>query len=189
MNSPVKSRSRSFVSTFLDVDETKEKVGEIEKTLSIYNETRDRVKEIGGTLTKLQKDVAVLKDFKTSTEKFFIDSKIYAEKSPLSLTDLGNELLEESGLKTILEEEDVQQHLLQMLEEKNPETRYDAQEMARSLMDSLTKYEKFKHIKEYAFDHGKDFQQILRAGSIPLRDLYIEKKFNKENRLHSKTSA
>lgn len=56
---------------------------------------------------------------------------------------------------------------------KNPLTKYDVQEKARSLMDELTGYPAFQPIKTYAFQNGVDFPQILRAGALLLRDYYL----------------
>jgi hypothetical protein len=42
-------------------------------------------------------------------------------------------------------------------------------------MDELTDYPPFQSIKDYAFDSEQDFAQILRAGSILLRDYYLSK--------------
>jgi len=41
-------------------------------------------------------------------------------------------------------------------------------------MDSLGEYPPFQPIKKYAFEQGKDFLQILRAGAILLRDFYLK---------------
>ncbi|HTM63728.1 MAG TPA: hypothetical protein VL360_04440 [Gammaproteobacteria bacterium] len=91
--------------------------------------------------------------------------------SPLTLTDFGQELVTESGFQKIFQNE--KQHLAHLLEEKHPETKYDTQELARELMDNLRSYPAFVPIKSYAFNEGKDFGQILRAGSILLRDYYL----------------
>lgn len=117
-------------------------------------------------------DIATLKEFKSNTEKR-LDNEIYKTKSPLSLTDFGKKLIEDSGFNNIFEQE--KDNLVAMLEKKNPKTQYDVQEMARLLMSELTNYVPFTSIKTYAFTNGKDYAQILRAGAIPLRDYYLQK--------------
>jgi hypothetical protein len=103
----------------------------------------------------------------------FIDNQIYKSKSPLALTELGIKLIKESGFETIFEAE--KDNLCEKLSNIHPQTRYDVQEKARALMDELTQYPPFQTIKSYAFDCGQDFAQILRAGSILLRDYYLSK--------------
>jgi hypothetical protein len=121
-------------------------------------------------LDALRTDVDTLKEFKVSAQKF-IDKQLYKEGSPLELTDLGKELVRESGFVSIFEQ--VKTDLVSRLLAKNPRTQYDVQEMARELMDSLTDYAAFAPIKTYAFSNGKDLSQILRAGAIMLRDYYL----------------
>ncbi len=124
-----------------------------------------------GKIEEFDREISALKEFKANVQKF-MDDKIYKSKSPLSLTDFGQKLIEESGFDKVFEEE--KDNLVQKLEAKNPTTQYDVQEMARLLMSELTDYAPFEVIKTYAFEHGKDFAQILRAGAIPLRDYYLE---------------
>lgn len=116
-------------------------------------------------------DIATLKEFKVQAQKF-IDKSIYKSSSPLSLTSLGEELVSNSGFKDIFEIE--KDNLVKMLEAKKLTTKYDVQEMSRELMDGLRAYEAFTPIKSFAFNNGKDFGQILRAGAILLRDYYLK---------------
>ncbi|MDE0243293.1 MAG: hypothetical protein OYG31_01085 [Candidatus Kaiserbacteria bacterium] len=150
-----------------------------------FSETKKKVDNLDNRMSELEKDIVVFKEFKVQTQKF-IDSKIFSAKSPLSLTDFGVKLVEESGLEKILKDKTVKKDLLQMLEEKQPQTRYDVQEMARELMNGLTEYKPFAPIKDYAYDQGKDFQQILRAGGILLRDTYIEKNMSRGKKVVSR---
>lgn len=140
---------------------------QFEKISKLEEDCESNGKKIG----EFDTAIATLQEFKVNTQKF-IDDKIYKSKSPLSLTDLGNQLIEESGFNTIFEEE--KDNLSGMLGQKHPKNKYDVQEMARSLMDELINYEPFEKIKKYAFETGKDYGQILRAGAIPLRDYYLQ---------------
>lgn len=132
---------------------------------------KDLEKMVNGKET-LRTDVDKLLEFKTQAQKF-IDRSIYKDQSPLSLTDFGEELVNDSGLKDVFD--DVKDDLTEMLEEMEPTSQYDTQEKARALMDNLAGYEPFRRVEKYAYDHGKDLNQILRAGAILLRDYYFEK--------------
>jgi uncharacterized protein YihD (DUF1040 family) len=157
----------SFFIASIRIGEYKNKVDALETTVGKDEHCGFR-KTLGDTKTEVDK----LLEFKTSAQKF-IDSKIYQSNSPLSLTDLGKTLVSESGFENIFNS--VKDDLCLKLQDKNPKTKYDAQEMARSLMDDLTDYEAFQPIKKYAFEKGTDFTQILRAGAILLRDYYLQK--------------
>lgn len=139
-----------------------------EKIDKLEKEQEKQDKKIDEFIT----DIATLKEFKSNTEKR-LDNEIYKAKSPLSLTDFGKKLIEDSGFNTIFEQE--KDNLVAMLEKKDPKTQYDVQEMARLLMSELTEHAPFAPIKTYAFINGKDYGQILRAGAIPLRDYYLQR--------------
>jgi len=145
-------------------------------TVGQYKNKVDRMErdfeKLADKKEKLRTDVDKLLEFKTQAQKF-IDRSIYKDQSPLSLTDFGEKLVNESGLHDIFN--DVKDDLVEMLEEMEPSSQYDTQEKARALMDNLAGYEPFKRVEKYAFDHGKDLNQILRAGAILLRDYYFEK--------------
>jgi outer membrane murein-binding lipoprotein Lpp len=145
-------------------------------TIGQYKNKLDRmekdVEKLAERKEALRTDVDKLIEFKTQAQKF-IDRSIYKDQSPLSLTEFGEELVNDSGLKDVFD--DIKDDLAGMLEEMEPTSQYDVQEKARALMDSLAGYEPFRRVEKYAFDHGKDLNQILRAGAILLRDYYFEK--------------
>jgi len=133
---------------------------------------KETAKEQNTKLENLRTDVDKLQEFKLSTQKY-IDSKIYTSNSPLSLTEYGHKIINESGFNTIFAT--TKDDLVKKLEIKAPHTKYDVQEKARELMSELIDYPPFKSIKTLAFEKGFDYEQILRAGAILLRDYYFEK--------------
>jgi hypothetical protein len=120
----------------------------------------------------LRTDMDKMLEFKENAKKF-MDSKIYTTHSPLALSEFGKKLIKDSGFETLFPS--VRDDLVTKLEIMNPKTQYDVQEKARALMDSLTEYPIFSTLKTFAFKNGVDFSQILRAGSILLRDYYLLK--------------
>lgn len=156
-----------FFSAGARIGEYKNKVDTLERTIG--------VDEHGGlrrTLSEVKIEVNKFQEFKENTQKF-IDKNLYEAHSPLSLSEFGKLLIDESGFTPIFEV--VKDDLVHQLEAKAPRTQYDVQEMARGLMDELRDYPAFEPLKTYAFQHGRDFPQILRAGAIPLRDYYLER--------------
>jgi hypothetical protein len=152
----------ALITVTLNMGKYKEKVDHLEKEKITQN----------GKIDLLISDVAKLNEFKLSTTKF-IDSKIYTSNSPLSLTDYGKKIINETGFVNIFD--DVKDNLVEKLEEKKPANKYDIQEQARELMGEMTDYSPFQSIKTNAFNKGFDYTQILRAGAILLRDYYFEK--------------
>ncbi len=123
-------------------------------------------------INAIEKELATLKEFKANAQKF-IDKSIYESRSPIELTEFGKRLLKESDFYSIFEKH--KNNLVNKLTRFSPATKYDVQEKSRELMNSLNDCEAFKPLKTYAFNNGKDFGQILRAGAIPLRDYYLKK--------------
>ena len=114
-------------------------------------------------------------EFKIHAGKF-MDNQLYQKNSLLSLTEMGQKLIKDSGFEDIFNtiKDDLTQ---EFFTEQNPKTKYDVQEKARGFMDDYSRKE-FSHflpIKTYAYEKGEDYTQILRAGSILLRDYYLEK--------------
>ena len=137
-----------------------------QKVDDLKEDMKDSVKKI----EVLRSDVDTLKEFRVNAQKF-IDKNLYSAKSPLQLSEIGKKMVEESGFSQIFSQ--CKDDLALLLEKKDPKTQYDVQEKARSLMDELGEYPAFQPIKTYAFKSGNDFLQILRAGSILLRDYYF----------------
>lgn len=144
------------------------KVGKYQQKVDDLKEEKDKSNH---KIDSLRSDMDTLKEFKLMAQKF-IDRELYKSKSPLTLTELGVQLVSDSGLEKVFHLE--KEKLASMLSERRPETQYDVQEKARALMDELTEYPPFESIKTYAFKNGQDLGQILRAGSILLRDYYLQ---------------
>jgi len=159
-----------------EISEIGEKINKLFQSMSAMDEKVNRLDKdmpvMDGKINKLFQDMSAVEEFKTNTQKF-IDSKIYKAGSPLVLTDYGKKLIKDSGFESIFERE--KDELVLKLEQKRPKTKYDVQEKARELMNELTEYPAFQVIKAFAFENGHDYNQILRAGAIPLRDYFLEK--------------
>jgi hypothetical protein len=94
--------------------------------------------------------------------------------SPVRLTDLGNQLLNESGMKAIIEFH--RTDLLEKMRDNYLPTAYDVQRFAKELVfDDLEFSESEENrLKEYAFSKGVSLQAIKDAGAIYLRDIALK---------------
>lgn len=121
-----------------------------------------------------------------------IEGKIFGvaiSTSPISLTPLGQELVQHSGILDMLKPK--KDGLIQTVKKKNPQTAYDVQEFVRNLFSaeglSLTE-EELNKLKDHAFSKGVGLNDILYAASIYFRDVALgELKFKPED-LDSKNS-
>jgi len=154
-------------------------IGQYKQKVDTLERDNERQKN---KMDSMQSEVDKLLEFKVNAQKF-IDNKIYSSDSPLSLTELGKKLIKESGFLDIFGSKTsdgvkVKDYLVSKLEKRNPKTQYDVQEEARALMGELDEDPLFESLKKYAFENGADYNQILRAGAIPLRDYFLEKHQN-----------
>jgi len=99
--------------------------------------------------------------------------RIIQATSPLSLTDYGRQLVEESGFNKVLQ--DNKDLILSWIKVRNPKTQYDAQEISREVLLEHKNDAVFEPLKNYTYKHGEtSLEQILRAGSIVVRDEIIK---------------
>lgn len=147
--------------------------------LSKYREKVDQLKKreekTQGKMDALRSDVDRLLTKVGSLEKS-IDSmnRLAQSHSPLALTTGGKKLVEDSGFMILFDK--IKDELADKLEDEGPSSQYDVQEKARRILSwDMIDDERFEPIKDWAYKNGKDFDQILRLGSIPLRDYYFDK--------------
>lgn len=95
--------------------------------------------------------------------------------SPLKLTKYGAQLIKDSGLEKILN--DNKETLCDQLKARLKEgyTEYDVQENARNILVGLKDDSIMKPVKEYVYNHPMDITIILRAGGLWLRDDFLKK--------------
>ena len=92
-------------------------------------------------------------------------------KSPVTLTDKGEELLKRSGSdKFVLENKD---ELINKIKEKNPKTAYDIQLFAREIIEGLQNEDRFNQFKNFVYKEGIDLETIFIVMSIYLRDIAL----------------
>lgn len=129
-----------------------------------------------GWLFTLQRDVSDLKGNVKKLEGRFDGFEKYnvlaKGHSPLSLTESGVELLEQSGAKNYLEKHFTKLYGLFDDIDKG----YEIQERAREVIENQRKEKDFNAIKEYLYNAGRPMDNIILVMSIELRDMVLEKK-------------
>jgi len=93
--------------------------------------------------------------------------------SPLKPTEYGAQLIRDSGLEKILD--DNKALLCEKLRASLAEgyTEYDVQEEARHLLLLLKDDQIMRQVKEYVYNHPIDIEVILRTGGLWLRDDFL----------------
>lgn len=94
--------------------------------------------------------------------------------SPRQLNSRGNNILEESGIKKIVEDE--RENLLTIVKKKDIKNAYDAEERIFKIMMNLPKHcpEMVDGLKTGAFNAGVDLDVVLFVGAIHLRNLIFK---------------
>ncbi len=131
---------------------------------------------------EIRKDMKQLKDAWTNFETNLRvitgpkNKRLATASSPIDLTPIGEKLIEESGAKKIVDdEENVKKILSIILSEPRPTNAYDAQQKTIEIFRGLKDDAIFSLLKDYAFKHGIVLEDILFAIAI-----YFRKKVLKE---------
>lgn len=93
--------------------------------------------------------------------------------SPLSLTERGKRLLEESGGKTYIDSK--KDELIGAITQKQPKSAYDVQELANQVVRDRTNLEDFVPLKNYLFAQGEPLDNLVAVMGIELRDIALPK--------------
>lgn len=96
--------------------------------------------------------------------------KFATAKSPRQLNDRGSAILEESGIREIVDKK--RDQLLKLVKEKEPNNAYDAELAIMDVMNNLPKNcpDIVDDLKRGAFKVGVDIDALLFVGSIYLRN-------------------
>lgn len=106
--------------------------------------------------------------------KRYVDTDLAFLNSPLQLTEKGKNLLKESHLSEIID--DNLDKFLENIAEKSPQTGYDVETSAFLAIFSFFNDPIMNPFKHYLYEHPKVNQDdILKLGSIYLREKYLEK--------------
>ncbi len=91
--------------------------------------------------------------------------------SPRQLNDIGKKILNESGIKEIIEKN--KDTLLSKVRALNPTNAYDAEQAAISVVSELPKHcpDVIPKLKDGAFKVGQGTETVLLVGGFYLRDL------------------
>jgi hypothetical protein len=95
-------------------------------------------------------------------------------KSPVSLTERGEKVINDSGGKSFVDANYTE--LKNKVEEKDPKTSYDIQEVSHKILMDLKSDVRINPIKEYAFNEGLELNDVLDIMGIHLRDLILKEK-------------
>ena len=146
-------------------------------SLTVYKEKTNALEknteEIKRELKELRDKVIVCETCLKERDKLDM-SRFFQVKSPVSLTNEGVDLLNDSGGKVFITENF--KELYQKVEESTPKTAYDVQELSKTVIKSYTEDDRFNEIKDYAFKEGMNLDTIIMVMGIELRDTVLKKK-------------
>ncbi|MGC1176960.1 MAG: hypothetical protein WA843_02720 [Candidatus Saccharimonadales bacterium] len=134
------------------------------------------------TLEKLENDVEniIKPDLKDVRERFAtLEGKaanLFVQNSPISLTNKGKNILEESGLKEYIDRDKALLHS-GCGKERKMETPYDVQQSAFDFFDEHEFPNDIDNkLKTYAFNEGLSMDSVRRIGAIYFRDICLSEK-------------
>ena len=144
----------------------------------LLGNTRELIARIDERTEIMKKD---LENIKPKVDDMFpkVDilwkDRIAPATSPRELNPKGQEILEKSGIKQIID--DKKSELLELVKQKNPKNAYDAENAILLVMatDFKEKYpELIEQLKTGAFNVGAGIDELLFVGGIYLRNLIFD---------------
>jgi hypothetical protein len=152
-----------FMTAYFRIGEYKNKVDNLETTLG-KNEHAGLRKTVGDLSYKVVACETSLKEREPLAKR----------KSPISLTDRGNNLLNQSGGKEFVDNNFSELHA--SVEKMTPKTSYDVQEDSREVVGELKEDERINPLKDYLFKDGSSLDDLFFVMSIYLRDKILKEK-------------
>ncbi len=144
----------------------------------------------GSRFTKVETDIDWLKNSMRKIDEISRDvnelrvnaenkkTSFFAAQSPVRLTENGQKLLTESGLKDYI---DRRKDLLDNCASSELPNAYEVQQYAFDLFDNINFEGEFDPIiKQYTFEHGISLDIVKRIGALYFRDLCLERKGMKD---------
>lgn len=128
-------------------------------------------------LTPIKNAIVEIQTIFRQNEVSVVHSLTETSGSPLKPTGYGLTLINESGLKKIIEDNlsifiDELHTILKNMKSISP---YDVQEKAREFIVGKKDDKIMNKIKNYAFENALSVETILRTGGLILRDEYLKK--------------
>ena len=99
-------------------------------------------------------------------------SGIVKAKSPLSLTEKGERILNEGGGKNYIDNN--KDSLLLEIRKANPKSSYDVQELSKQIIESHKNDDDFTEIKEYVYKNGLVLDHVILGMAVYLRDYALK---------------
>lgn len=144
------------------LQKVEDKVDELEDKFSVVG---SRVGRIESAVTEIQ---SVLKH-----NGFQIHQPgLLSPGSPLKLTEIGESLAKRFDGYNFIETN--KEFFLALLEQTNPATGYDVQEMAKKVLEESVSHPIFNPIKKIVYEEGSNIEPVLSVLGIILRDLYLK---------------
>lgn len=143
---------------------------------SVYIGTyKNKVDTNCNDISEIKKEQKEIRDKVISCETSLKEREPYTKrKSPISLTERGQELLNNSGGRGFIEGQF--EKLLSEIEAKDPKTAYDIQEFSRQAIDAMSDDNLFNPLKEFLFKEGIDLADLVNVMGIDLRDRVLVRK-------------
>jgi hypothetical protein len=134
--------------------------------------TDEAVKRIDRDFEEVKRDVKSI-DRRVGRIEGHLGLAPIVSRSPLHLTEIGEKILKESGIKQFVEER--KEELLKQLKEENYTSAYDVQEWCFKIFDQFSNQPEFQEpFKDYAFQTGYSFDEIFEVGAIYFRDIALK---------------
>lgn len=139
---------------------------------SITGVTKQKLKNLEDDNKDLKSQVRELRDKTIACETVLKErGPVVQSNSPVSLTERGKKLLEESGGKSYIDSKKTD--LIKKVRDNNPKSAYDVQEYAKKVIAECSTSQDFVPLKNYIYLQGEPLENLVATMGVYLRDLAL----------------
>lgn len=150
-------------------EEFKSEIGEFKKDMgNKFDNISQKIEKVGEKIETVGNRISHLEG---KSEGPF--TRLAQANSPVTLTEVGLKILDESKAKEILEQ-NKKKVLDLILANPKPMNAYDAQEKTIMVIRNLENDQIFLPFKDYAFKKGMDVHSVLYVAAIYFRDIVLK---------------
>lgn len=128
---------------------------------------------IGGTLQKVRDNLLVIITHLATSRTAKLDTNLIKQMSPLFIQPEGQKILEESGLKKIMEDSSCKRQILKHIEDMNPSTKLDVEQKSIILFETIMQNDFMNPIKAYLYEHPSLRETYPTLAGVYIRDQYL----------------
>ena len=132
---------------------------------------------IGGKLNKVKENVLIVITYLSSraTNRGRLDTSLIRSMSPMTITEKGKKVLDDSGFTAIFNNSNNQDKIMSYLLKRNPKTKLDVESFAIVAFSIFLTEDFMSPVKTYLYEHPGSREDYMTLAGLYIRDEFLKK--------------